>query len=257
MPTVSAANARVHYSIDGSGPGLILVHGTGAGAEFTFGHLKDRFTDRYTLIMPDLSGSAQAEDDGGPLTVEQLAQQVAATIEHAGDEPVDVVGFSLGSLVSAVLAATRPELVKRLVLAAGWSVPDEYIQDMMTVWLRLASDPDAFGRYATMTAFSPSFLNQLGRDQIEQIVPGMQPTPATLRQIELNLRADIRPYLPRVQAETLVIGCTRDGTIPVENARQLHAALPGSTYAEFDTGHAAVVEQADEFVTSIREFLAR
>ncbi|MFE4250642.1 alpha/beta fold hydrolase [Streptomyces sp. NPDC056910] len=31
-----------------------------------------------------------------------------------------------------------------------------------------------------------------------------------------------------IQAPTLVIGCTDDALIPVENARGVHAALPGS-----------------------------
>ncbi|MFD0348327.1 alpha/beta fold hydrolase [Kitasatospora aburaviensis] len=61
---------------------------------------------------------------------------------------------------------------------------------------------------------------------------------------------------PRVQAPTLVIGCGQDATIPVENTRRLHAAIAGSEYAEFDTGHVVVFEQAEAFTSTVRDFLA-
>lgn len=51
-----------------------------------------------------------------------------------------------------------------------------------------------------------------------------------LRQIDLNLRLDVRDLLPKIQARTLVIGCGRDLTVPVENSRELHAAITGSEF---------------------------
>jgi hypothetical protein len=35
MPTVSTGSVTVHYLVDGTGPGLVLVHGTAFGAEGT------------------------------------------------------------------------------------------------------------------------------------------------------------------------------------------------------------------------------
>ena len=84
----------------------------------------------------------------------------------------------------------------------------------------------------------------------------MQPTPGVLRQIDLNLRLDIRSLLPRVQAPSLVIGCTQDATMPVENARRLHAGLAGSDYVGLDTGHVVVFEQPEPFTATVLDFLA-
>ncbi|MFJ9946479.1 alpha/beta fold hydrolase [Kitasatospora sp. NPDC091207] len=257
MPTVTVATARVPYRVVGEGPGtLVLVHGTGPGSGM-WDHLLDGFTDRYTVLLPELSGSETAEDDGGELTVETLAAQVNAVIEDAGRGPADVVGFSLGAVVATAAAARRPEQVRRLVAAAGWiNADDEYLRNMMTVWLAIADDTAAFGRYATLTAFSRGFLNGIGREAVEANAAFMRPTPGTLRHIHLNLSLDITASLPRVQAPTLVIGCAQDATIPVENARRLHAALPGSEYAEFDTGHVVVFEQSEAFTATVRAFLA-
>ncbi|AXI78510.1 alpha/beta fold hydrolase [Peterkaempfera bronchialis] len=256
MPTVSAGNARVHYREDGSGPGLVFVHGTGFGSEGTWGHLVEHFTDRRTVILPDFAGCGETQDDGGELTAELLAEQIAGVIEEAGNGPVDLVGFSLGSVVAATVAATRPDLVRRLVLTAGWSHPhDEYLRNHMTTWRGTKGDADAFGRFGTLTAFSRTFLNTLGSEQVEGIIKGNQPTEGALRHIDLNLRVDIRELLPKIQAPTLVIGCTQDATIPVELVRELHAGIEGSSYAELDSGHVVVFEKPAEFVQLVQEFI--
>ncbi|MFI6848586.1 alpha/beta hydrolase [Kitasatospora sp. NBC_00085] len=257
MPSVTVDTARIPYRIVGDGPEtLILVHGTGPGSAM-WDQLLDAFTDRYTLLLPDLSGSEAAEDDGAELTIDTLAAQVNAVIEDAGRGPVHMVGFSLGAVVATAAAARRPEQVRRLVATAGWiNTDDEYVRNMMIVWLALAGDAAAFGRYATLTAFSRGFLNRIGREGVEACAGFMQPTPGTLRHIALDLQLDITALLPLVQAPTLVIGCAQDATIPVENARRLHAAIAGSEYAEFDTGHVVIAEQPEAFTKTVRDFLA-
>ncbi|MFI9319553.1 alpha/beta fold hydrolase [Kitasatospora aureofaciens] len=258
MPTITVGTARIPYRIVGDGPDtLLLVHGTGPGSGM-WDAMLDAFTDRYTVLLPDLSGSEAAEDDGAPLTLETLAEQVNAVIDDAGRGPVDLLGFSLGAVVATAAAALRPDQVRRLIATAGWisAEQDEYLRLSMATWLSLADDPTAFGRYATLTAFSRGFLNRIGRQAVEANTSYMQPTSGTLRHIALDLTLDLAPLLPRVQAPTLVIGCTQDATVPVENTRRLHAALPTSTYAEFDTGHIAPAEEPAAFVKTVRDFLA-
>ncbi|GGK93873.1 alpha/beta hydrolase [Planomonospora parontospora subsp. parontospora] len=285
MPVVTVGNAQVHYTRTGTGPALVLVHGTGsAGAELTWGGIAHRFADRHTVIMPDLSGTDRTSDDGAPLTVEGLAEQVAAVIEDAVDTTdgagaagtmgsagaavtagaagpaVDVLGFSMGAPVAAALAASRPGLVRRLVMVAGWvrTDADEYVRNLFTLWRRLGTvDAEAFGRSVTMTGFSRGFLNTIGRDEVEKLVPNLPPTPGTLRHVDLDSRVDIRWLLPLVRAETLVVGCSQDATVPVGNSRDLHAAIPGSAYAEIDAGHVVFFEKPDEFVGLVRDFLVR
>src|SRR5918996_722707 len=109
MPIVSAGSVRVQYKVDGAGSPLALVSGTGADSEVTWGHLVEQFADRHTVIRPDYT----LEDDAGELTIEALADPIAAAIDDAAIEPADVVGFSLGAPVVAAVAATRPALVRR------------------------------------------------------------------------------------------------------------------------------------------------
>lgn len=257
MTNLTVGNTRIGYRTEGSGPALVLVHGVGPGAGM-WDALVDRFSDRHTVILPDLGGSDAAEGDGSPLTIEALATQVNAVIEDVGGGPADLVGFSMGAPTAAAAAALRPDLVRRLVPVAGLAHSgDEYLRQLVDAWLALTGNPEGFGRLGTLTSFTPPFLAGLGHEAVEQFHGFMSPTDARLRQLDLLQRLDIRALLPKIEAPTLVIGCTQDRTVPVANHRELAAGIAGSEYIELDAGHVVPMERPDEFVKLIRDFLDR
>lgn len=255
MKEITVGAARVPYRVTGEGRPLVLVHGTGPGSEAWDG-VAEAFADVSTVVLPELSGSDAARDDGGELTVELLAEQVAAVIADLGTGPAFVAGHSLGAPVVAALAALRPDLVRGIVLVAGWAGPgDEYLRNALTVLRDLAGDGDTFARYAMLVAFSRDFLGSIGREAVEELAGGFRPAPGRLRQIDLDLRLDVRDLLPRIQAPALVIGGARDGLIPVENARELAASVPGASYEELECGHVVMAERTKEFVELVRDFV--
>ncbi|MER6716149.1 MULTISPECIES: alpha/beta hydrolase [unclassified Streptomyces] len=258
MPRTTVDGTTVHYRTEGQGPGLLLVHGTGATGETNYGHLVKEFADRHTVILPDYAGSGDTVDDGSPLTLEQLADQVLGAADEATDEPVDVVGFSLGALVAVMAAARRPERVRRLVLVAGWARNDDLRKRLgFTLWRRLADlDPELYSHYISLLLFTPGFLADLDAETFDAAVGGAEVNEGTLRQIELGLDADIRELLPAIGVPTLVVGCRHDQLVPVDHSRELHEAIPRSTYLEIESGHLVPAEAPDELVDAIRNFLA-
>jgi pimeloyl-ACP methyl ester carboxylesterase len=258
MPALSVGNARVKYTVTGSGPALMLVHGVGKGGQSAFGHLVEQFAKRNTVILPDLSGSEAAEDDGGDLTVEGLAEEVSAVIADTGLGPVDLLGFSLGGSVVAATAALHPEQVRRLIPVGGLVRTDQYMQNLVGLTLSLADNPVAFGRVLTTTAFSPGYINALpSLADVDKLGAELSPSRGRLRQLELLIRVDIRDLVGKVQAETLVVGCFPDAAVPTEHSRELHAAIPNSSYVEVDSGHMVLFEKPTEFVKLVDEFIHR
>lgn len=257
MHQTTVGKATVRYRTEGQGPGLLLVHGTGATGETNYGHLLKHFTEHHTVIAPDYAGSGDTVDDGAPLTLDQLVEQVLGASAEVTRDPVDVVGFSLGAVIAAAAAARYPERVRRLVLVAGWARNDDPRKRLgFQVWRRLADvDPELYSHYISLLLFTPEFLAGLDEESFAEWVGGAAVTEGTVRQIDLGLDVDIRDLLPRISAPTLVVGCRHDQLVPVGHSRELHEAITGSDYLEIDSGHLVPAEAPDALVDAIRSFL--
>jgi pimeloyl-ACP methyl ester carboxylesterase len=256
MPIAHASGTEVHYTTAGNGPGVVLVHGTSLDGATNYGHLVEHFAIDRTVITPDYAGSGKTTAPAGPLTLDLLVDQVCAAAREAATAPMDLVGFSLGAVVAASIAARMPDLVRRLVVIAGWThVEDPRLRLGLQTWGDVMDTaPELTTAVAPLLAFSPPFLSSLGEDGLAELRSG-EPAPGTRRQIDLDLRIDIRDELPHITAPTLVIGCTLDHLVPVENSLALHKAIKHSDYTEINSGHVVVFEKPVELVTVIRNFL--
>ena len=67
-------------------------------------------------------------------TVEQMADDAAAIVEHLGLGPVHVAGFSGGSITAQELALRHPAVVRSLVLQSTWGRFDAYARTATDAW---------------------------------------------------------------------------------------------------------------------------
>jgi pimeloyl-ACP methyl ester carboxylesterase len=115
----------VHYTMQGSGEPLVLLHG-GVGGSEMFEPLLPSLTAHHRVIAIDLQGHGRTKDIARPLRYEAMADDVAALLGQLGIAHADVLGYSLGGGVAARLAIQHPSLVRKLVLVStafkrtGW-----------------------------------------------------------------------------------------------------------------------------------------
>jgi 3-oxoadipate enol-lactonase len=259
VPFAVSGSVRVAYNVAGRGPGLVLVPATGGSGESVWGHLAERFADSWTVVTPDLEGAGQTTFRDRPLELEDLIDQVRAVAVDAKLARFDLVGYSLGTAVAAGLAADRGDLVRSLVLVAGVVACDARMRLQLELWRDLFDrDPESLARVLVQSAFSAPFLSAMSHDEVKAAVENFVATmPVGFgRHSKLGLEIDLRNVCRRIRARTLVIGLTRDQITPVEHARALNNAIPGSTYAEIDSGHLVVVERPEELVLTVREFIS-
>ncbi len=261
MPHVVTASARVSYTQEGSGPGLVLLHGTGGDGFSNWGPLVRHFSASHSVICPDYAGSGTTTDHGGPLALPELAEQVLAAASAAGQQRFDLVGFSLGAVVAAHIAAEHPERVRSLVLVAGFAGgPESRSQLQFGLWRDLiARDREAMARLILLTGFSPAFLSSLSHEELakrQAAVLKFTNWPGMLRQTELDLRLDIRNEVARIGVPTRVIGCAQDQMVPPALVRELAASIAGADYLEIDSGHLVPLERPQELAEAILAFVA-
>jgi pimeloyl-ACP methyl ester carboxylesterase len=114
-----------------STPAAMLLHGVPETGAMWRDLLAELGSDRIVLA-PDLPGLGSSELRG-PYDARTVAARIAALALHELDAPVDIVGHDWGGVVGLTLAASRPDLVRRLVvlnaayryvdLRAAWHIP--------------------------------------------------------------------------------------------------------------------------------------
>jgi pimeloyl-ACP methyl ester carboxylesterase len=107
--------AVLYYEERGSGPPLLLVHGTGAYADI-WSPVLDGLARSYRVIAYDRRGFARSSSAprGG---LSEHARDAAALLKALGASPATVVGWSGGGVIALDLAASFSDCVTALVLA--------------------------------------------------------------------------------------------------------------------------------------------
>jgi pimeloyl-ACP methyl ester carboxylesterase len=74
---------------------------------------------RRLVIAVDLQAHGRTADIARPLSVEAMADDIAALIEHLGFDSADVMGYSLGGGVALQTAIRYPAAVRKLVVVSA------------------------------------------------------------------------------------------------------------------------------------------
>ncbi|QFZ23149.1 alpha/beta fold hydrolase [Saccharothrix syringae] len=251
-----------HFSrtVRGSGPGLLLAHGGGGGVEANFGPILDGLARTRTAVGVDYPGSGATPRATGPLSLDELADELVRAGVDSGLEEFAVLGYSLGTAV-AVRAATRhPERVTALVLTAGFARPDNRMRLACATWAGLLDgDRVLLARFLTLVATGRTRLASLTPEELEESVAALAAfvPPGTPEQVALVERVDTTAELASIRVPTLVVAATEDTLAPPELSRQLADGIPGAELVEIRCGHLVGAEAPDEWLRAIEEFLAK
>ena len=114
---VATPDATLAYRRRGrrGAPVLLLLHGITDGAA-TWDRVASELEDAFDLVIPDARGHGDSSRTAAEIDIATLAGDAAALLDALGLAKVAVWGHSMGAATGAALAASRPELVRALVL---------------------------------------------------------------------------------------------------------------------------------------------
>ena len=257
---------RVRCFVGGEGPPLLLLHGYG-GAAWNFTELAARLPDRR-LLIPDLPGHGASGALPAAPSLGVFADVLASICEAEGAVPLDVVGHSLGGAVALRLAERRPELVRRLVLAAAAGISSSSRFGEVLIALAGTIQPARIaGRRVERIARSPRLRRYVfGAFEVSN------PELLTERQVHGFLRAaphhvdalaaglalaadDPRRGLEDVACPVLVLWGSNDRQVPLEDGFEYARRLRAPIRVIADCGHLLIGERPDVCAKAIEEFL--
>ena len=119
MAYASVNGLQLYYETYGSGRPLVLLHGGLMTIDLNFGPLLEPLAANRQVIAVELQGHGHTADTERPMTIEALAGDVVALLDHLQIAEADLFGFSLGGLVASGIALGSPTRVGKLIVASA------------------------------------------------------------------------------------------------------------------------------------------
>lgn len=130
---------KIHYEIDGSGPPLLLVHGTSGSLQlWAESGYRDALKSDYRLIMYDLRGHGESGHPHGSesYTPELHVSDTLAVLDDLGIQKSHVFGYSMGAWIGFACLKFAPH--RMLSFVAGANHPYPKSEDkMLNYWISL------------------------------------------------------------------------------------------------------------------------
>lgn len=236
---VEAAGLTWHVQIDGSGPVMLLVHGTAASTH-SWGGLLPLLAECYTVVAPDLPGHGfTATPAPRELCLPCMATGVGALIRKLALRPEIVVGHSAGAAILArmcldhlieprLLISLSGALLPLRGFAGKWFSPAAKLMARNSFLPRFVAngakkDPQGVQRLADGTGSS---LTAEGVALYRLLISSPGHLAAALNMMANWDLEPLRDELPHLACELLLIAFANDKTVPPAEAERVREVAP-------------------------------
>lgn len=249
----------IEYSVEGEqGPWLVLSHSLGCTRAMWDPQMA-ALAGRYRVLRYDTRGHGGSEATPGAYTLEQLADDAAALMDHLGIGRATWVGFSMGGMIGQVFALRHAGRLQALVLADTTSAHDATPQSVWDERIRVAREQ---GLQPLVQPAIGRWFTQAFRDARPEVVA---PVAAMIAGTSVDGWAGCcaaiasvctTPRLHEITCPALVMVGEHDIGTPLAAALTLHRHLPDSVLAVIaDAAHMSCIEQPARFNRALRLFL--
>lgn len=261
---IEANGIRMHYTIEGDGPPVVLLHGYQLDRSFWEPQVS-ALRRQYRVIVPDLRGhGASGLGNVETSSMELLADDLRALLDRvAVREPIVLAGLSMGGYTAFAFWRKQPERVRALILADTRASADT--DDGRRTRLAIAEQVEREqSSRAAIEALFPILLapaNYADRALVERVqAMAARPSAAALAAAQRGMaaRPDSTPLLASITCPTLIIVGEHDAGTPPSDARAMHAGIPRSELFEVPrAGHLSTLEEPEAVNQMILRFLER
>ena len=265
---MSAAGIRWHVQQAGSGPPLLLVHGTGASVH-SWRDLLPAFAADYTVLAADLPGHAFTDSvPAARYSLRGMSESMAELLQRLGFAPTYCVGHSAGAAILCRMALDRHIAPRRIVSLNGAFLPlggaaGVFFSPIAKLFAGTALVPRLISWRGGETVAvdrviqgTGSKLDARGVDLYARLVREPQHIAGALGMMgNWNLHSFERE-LNRLETPVTLIAAANDRAVPASQARRIEARLPQATLVQVSgLGHLAHEEAPQRFAGLVGQAL--
>lgn len=251
----------LHVRESGAGRPLVLLHAFPLSSAMWL-EQRNALSDVCRVITPDLRGFGGSQLDSEKPSLDHMADDVAALVDHLGTGPVVLGGLSMGGYVAMALLRRHPHLVSALVLADTKASADPPPARENRERIAAVLDEEESARVLVDDVLPALCGETTKRDRplvlgrVRALVEGTPPAAAAWAQRAMAGRPDSTDTLRTADVPALVVVGDEDTLSPPADAEAMVEALPqGRLVVIPGSGHLTAVEAPEAFATALRDFV--
>jgi pimeloyl-ACP methyl ester carboxylesterase len=259
MPTATINGMSMNWTDNGTGRPLVLMHGFPLDARM-WREQVEGLSSRFRVIAPDFRGFGKSANEG-PFTLDQLADDVHALVQHLKLGPVALAGLSMGGYVALAYVTKYPATLSSLLLIDTKAEADgtEARQNrdrMIAIAKEKGSKPIAEAMLGKLIAEETAKSRPAIGRQLREMMEDQKPASIAHALAAMRNRPDRTEMLASIAVPTLVIVGEKDAVTPVDVAKKMAERIPRAEFKIVPgVGHMSPVEDAETVNREILRFL--
>jgi 3-oxoadipate enol-lactonase len=251
---------EIAFTEAGKGIPVVLLHGYPFDKSMWSGQVEALAAAGFRAIAPDLRGLGETKSLGEIATMDDMARDTAALLDHLGVEQAAICGLSMGGYVAFEFVQLFPARVVGLVLAGTRAPADneqekagreQQVQTMLRagmVPISVATLPKLLG--SRTLAEKPDVVKR-----VRAMITGSDPKGAAAAQRGMAARRDYSEDLAKIDVPTLIIVGREDSIRPIADAEFMHSGIRNSRLEIIeDAAHMTNMEQPEVFNGALLTF---
>ena len=260
---INTDGRRIYYDLNGPSDAQVVcfTHSLTSDGGMWAEQLPLLLDAGYRVLRLDMRGHGGSDPVDGAYTINQLADDVALSLDALGIDKVQYIGLSIGGMIGQAFALNHGQRLISAMLCdtlpatpeggeAAWQPRIDAVKEAGTVAVLADGTMERW--------FTPAFQpkNAARWTQIRDTISGTTPA-GYLGCAAAILNFDFLAQLPSVTTPTLVIcGSDDEGTPPQAN-KKIAELIPGARYEEIaNARHFPNVEHPDVFNNLMMPWLA-
>jgi len=252
---------ETYYELHGKegAPWLVFSHSLACSVRMWDGEIAWH-KDKYRILAYDTRGHGRSAAPKGPYSLEQLADDLYALLEHLKIDRPHYVGLSMGGMIGQTFALKYPGRLASMTLCDTTS---RYPAEAAPMWQERIRIAESKGMAPLVQpTLERWFTEGFRKNHAEKVRPVAAlientPVPGYVGCCNAIPKINVTSRLKELKVPTLVICGNDDPATPPAMAREIQENIPGARLTLIpQAAHLANIEQPEAFNRALAGFLS-